>query len=116
LAVAGGIFLCQTPTFWTIFTQLGAMSPSQQIRPFDRHADGLLVGEGAGAVILKRVEDACRDGDQVYAIIKGVGSDTRRYPCGLGAYLQCSALGGHLSQRSCARDVAGPLPDIGNKL
>ena len=49
------------------------MSPSQQIRPFDGSADGLLVGEGAGAVILKRLADAVRDGDQVYAVIKGVG-------------------------------------------
>jgi len=73
VAVAAGIFLCQTPTFWSIFTQLGAMSPTQQIRPFDRHADGLLVGEGAGAVVLKRLEDARRDGDQVYAILKGAG-------------------------------------------
>jgi acyl transferase domain-containing protein/phosphopantetheinyl transferase len=74
LAVASGVFLCQTPTFWSIFTQLGAMSPSQQIRPFDRRADGLLVGEGAGAVVLKRLDDALRDGNEVYAIIKGAGS------------------------------------------
>lgn len=73
-AVAGGIFLCQTPCFWYIFTELGAISPSSQIRPFDRRADGLLVGEGAGAVVLKRLEDAVRDGNQVYAIVKGVGT------------------------------------------
>lgn len=80
LAVASGIFLCQTPTFWYIFTELGAMSPSARIRPFDRRADGLLVGEGAGAVILKRLDDARRDGDQVYAVIQGVGlsSDGRQ--------------------------------------
>jgi acyl transferase domain-containing protein len=73
LAVAGGIFLCQTPTFWLMFTQLGAMSASEQIRPFDRRADGVLIGEGAGAVVLKRLADAQRDGDRIYAIIKGVG-------------------------------------------
>jgi acyl transferase domain-containing protein/phosphopantetheinyl transferase len=72
LAVACGIFLGQAPFFWFMFTELGAMSPSQQIRPFDRRADGLLIGEGAGAVILKRAEDACRDGDRVYALIKGI--------------------------------------------
>jgi len=74
LAVACGIFLCQTPFFWFMFTQLGAMSPSQQIRPLDRRADGLLIGEGAGAVILKRLPDARRDGDRIYALIKGVGT------------------------------------------
>jgi acyl transferase domain-containing protein len=74
LAVAGGIFLCQTPTFWLLFTQLGAMSSAGRIRPFDRRADGVLIGEGAGAVVLKRLADAQRDGDRVYAVIKGVGT------------------------------------------
>jgi phosphopantetheinyl transferase/malonyl CoA-acyl carrier protein transacylase len=44
------------------------------IRPFDRRADGLLLGEGAGAVVLKRLADALRDGNRIYAVIKGVGS------------------------------------------
>ncbi|MBO0701252.1 MAG: hypothetical protein J2P46_22835, partial [Zavarzinella sp.] len=44
------------------------------IRPFDRRADGLLPGEGGGAVVLKRAVDAVRDGDEVYAVVKGVGS------------------------------------------
>lgn len=74
LAVAAGLFLSMSPTFWFVFHRLGALSPSQCIRPFDRRADGLLVGEGGGALILKRLEDARRDGDPVYAIIRGVGS------------------------------------------
>jgi acyl transferase domain-containing protein/NAD(P)-dependent dehydrogenase (short-subunit alcohol dehydrogenase family) len=74
LAVAAGLFLCLTPTFLSVFASLGALSRSQVIRPFDRRADGLLAGEGGGAVILKRLEDARRDGDAVYAVIKGVGS------------------------------------------
>jgi acyl transferase domain-containing protein len=74
LAVAAGLFLCLTPTFLGVFGGLGALSPSQMIRPFDRRADGLLAGEGGGAVILKRLADAQRDGDPIYAILKGVGS------------------------------------------
>jgi acyl transferase domain-containing protein len=74
LAVAAGLFLCLTPSFLSVFGGLGALSPSQMIRPFDRRADGLLAGEGGGAVILKRLADARRDGDPIYAIIKGVGS------------------------------------------
>ncbi|MBX9791932.1 MAG: polyketide synthase dehydratase domain-containing protein [Pirellulales bacterium] len=74
LAVASGLFLSMTPSFLYVFTRLGALSPTRTIRPMDRRADGLLVGEGGGAVVLKRWEDALRDGDEVYAVIKGVGS------------------------------------------
>ncbi|MBV9122123.1 MAG: polyketide synthase dehydratase domain-containing protein, partial [Planctomycetes bacterium] len=74
LAVAGGIHLVQVPPFWHVFSNLKAVSAAGVIRPFDRRADGLLLGEGAGAVVLKRLTDACRDGDRVYAVLKGVGS------------------------------------------
>jgi len=45
-------------------------------RPFDKDADGTMVGEGAAAIILKRLDDAQQDGDRIYAIIKGVGTAT----------------------------------------
>jgi acyl transferase domain-containing protein/phosphopantetheinyl transferase len=73
LVIAGGVHACQNAPFWSIFTQLGALSRSQQIRPFDRKADGLLIGEGCGFVVLKRLEDALRDEHRIYAVIKGVG-------------------------------------------
>ena len=41
--------------------------------PFDATTDGGLVGEGACAVVLKRLEDAERDGDRIYAVIRGIG-------------------------------------------
>lgn len=74
LVVAGGFFLTQTLIFMHVFTRIGAVSRSGQIRPMDRRADGLLIGEGAGAILLKRLEDAIADGDRVYAVIKGAGS------------------------------------------
>ncbi|MCK5914274.1 MAG: type I polyketide synthase, partial [Desulfuromusa sp.] len=43
-------------------------------RPFDRNADGSLIGEGAAVVVLKRLEDARQDGDRIYAVIKGIGT------------------------------------------
>jgi len=73
LMIAGGVHACQNAPFWSIFTQLGALSKSQQIRPFDRSADGLLIGEGCGFIVLKRLEDAIRDEHRIYAVIKGVG-------------------------------------------
>ena len=45
-------------------------------RPFDKDADGTMIGEGAAAIILKRLDDAQQDGDRIYAIIKGVGTAT----------------------------------------
>jgi PfaB family protein len=48
-------------------------SSSGRINPFDESADGSVVGEGAAAVVLKRLSDAERDGDRIYAVVKGIG-------------------------------------------
>ncbi|MET8851075.1 beta-ketoacyl synthase N-terminal-like domain-containing protein [Amycolatopsis sp. NPDC004625] len=73
VVLAGGVHHCHDITFWSVFTQLGALSPSERIRPFHRDADGVLIGEGTGVVVLKRLADARRDGDRVYAVITGTG-------------------------------------------
>src|SRR6185503_2442348 len=73
LVIAGGVHLCHDPTFWSVFCQLGALSRAEKIRPFDRRADGLLIGEGVGMLVLKRLADAERDGDRIYAVIRGTG-------------------------------------------
>ncbi|HKA91087.1 MAG TPA: polyketide synthase, partial [Haliangiales bacterium] len=73
VVLAGGVHLCHDEAFWSVFCQLGALSRSQQIRPFDRRADGLLIGEGIGVVVLKRRADAERDGDRIYAVVRGTG-------------------------------------------
>ena len=51
----------------------GMLSPSGKCKTFDDHADGFVPGEGAGAILLKRLADAERDGDQIYGVIKGIG-------------------------------------------
>ncbi|MEU1626715.1 beta-ketoacyl synthase N-terminal-like domain-containing protein [Streptomyces sp. NPDC020096] len=71
--LAGGVHHCHDVTLWSVFTQLRALSLSQRIRPFHRAADGILIGEGTGVVVLKRLADAERDGDRVYAVIRGTG-------------------------------------------
>ncbi|MCX4578330.1 polyketide synthase dehydratase domain-containing protein [Streptomyces sp. NBC_01571] len=71
--LAGGVHHCHDITFWSVFSQLGALSPSERIRPFHKDADGVLIGEGTGVVVLKRLADAERDGDRVYAVITGTG-------------------------------------------
>ncbi|MGK5531741.1 beta-ketoacyl synthase N-terminal-like domain-containing protein [Streptomyces sp. URMC 129] len=71
--LAGGVHHCHDITLWSVFSQMKALSPSQRIRPFHAGADGILIGEGTGIVVLKRLADAQRDGDRVYAVIRGTG-------------------------------------------
>ncbi|MFJ3950909.1 beta-ketoacyl synthase N-terminal-like domain-containing protein [Streptomyces libani] len=73
MVLAGGVHHCHDITLWSVFARLRALSPSQRIRPFHRAADGLLIGEGTGVVALKRLDDAVRDGDRIYAVIRGTG-------------------------------------------
>jgi len=73
LAITGGVHIFANVPFLLIFCAFQAMSLSSCIRPFDKDADGTLPGEGAGVVVLKRLTDAQRDGDRIYAIIKGIG-------------------------------------------
>ena len=55
------------------FSQLRALSPRGKPAPFDVLGDGLIVGEGAGLFVLKRVSDAVRQGDRIAAVIRGIG-------------------------------------------
>ncbi|MGW6972908.1 beta-ketoacyl synthase N-terminal-like domain-containing protein [Streptomyces sp. NPDC054952] len=73
VVVAGAVHHCHIATLWSVFTQLRALSPTERIRPFDRRADGTLLSEGTGVVLLKRLADAERDGDRIYAVIRGTG-------------------------------------------
>jgi acyl transferase domain-containing protein/phosphopantetheinyl transferase len=73
LVLAGGVSVGAPPAMHLGFCKIGALSPSQTIRPFDAAADGTILGEGIGIIVLKRLEDAQRDSDRIYAVVKGVG-------------------------------------------
>jgi acyl transferase domain-containing protein/phosphopantetheinyl transferase (holo-ACP synthase) len=73
LALAGGAQVWMPVATLNLFCRLGALSRTQQIKPFDKNADGTLLGEGIGMIVLKRLADAERDGDRIYAVIRGVG-------------------------------------------
>ena len=73
LALAGGVYLEADVDFPLVFRQLNALSRSGTGRPFSADADGMLAGEGVGVVVLKRLADAERDHDRVYAVLQGVG-------------------------------------------
>ncbi|MFE5482696.1 amino acid adenylation domain-containing protein, partial [Streptomyces sp. NPDC056527] len=70
-AVVGAANLVLTPTKTRSFARNGMLSPQGMCRTFDDAADGYVRGEGTGAVILKRLADAERDGDPVLAVIRG---------------------------------------------
>ncbi|GGK83894.1 polyketide synthase [Mangrovihabitans endophyticus] len=74
--LAGGTHHVHDISFWSVFSQLQALSRTGEIRPFDADADGVLIGEGTGMVVLKRLADAHRDGDRVYAVIRGSGTSS----------------------------------------
>ncbi|HLI50601.1 MAG TPA: beta-ketoacyl synthase N-terminal-like domain-containing protein, partial [Thermomicrobiaceae bacterium] len=76
VAVAGGVDAIQNPFAFLCFSKTQALSPSGRCRPFDAQADGIAISEGYAAVILKRLADAERDGDRIYAVIRGVGSSS----------------------------------------
>ena len=73
LAIAGGVYLNLVPDNLIGFSRIGAVSRTGVCRPFDRRADGFVLGEGAGVVVLKRLDDAVAAGDQVHAVILGAG-------------------------------------------
>jgi acyl transferase domain-containing protein len=73
MVLAGGVHHNHDVAFWAVFNQLKALSRRGEIRPFDSSADGLLIGEGTGMVVLKRLSDAIRDGDRIHAVIRGIG-------------------------------------------
>ncbi|MDM8538979.1 beta-ketoacyl synthase N-terminal-like domain-containing protein, partial [Desulfobacterales bacterium HSG17] len=71
--LAGGVSRPECLFTQVGFSQLQALSPSGNCAPFDENADGLVVGEGAGILVLKRLEDALTHNDNIYGIIKGIG-------------------------------------------
>jgi acyl transferase domain-containing protein/acyl-CoA synthetase (AMP-forming)/AMP-acid ligase II/aryl carrier-like protein/NAD(P)-dependent dehydrogenase (short-subunit alcohol dehydrogenase family) len=70
LALAGGVSLMLDPDTMTITSQLGALSASGRCKTFDKSANGYVKGEGVGAVLLKPLSAAEKDGDTIYGIIK----------------------------------------------
>ncbi len=79
LVIVGGCDTIQNSMGYLCFATAGALSPTGRARVFDASADGIVISEGHGAILLKRLDDAERDGDKVYAVLRGIaaGSDGR---------------------------------------
>ena len=76
MMLTGGVDTDNSPFMFMSFSKTPAFSRSGNISPFSDKADGMLIGEGLGMMVLKRLEDAERDGDRIYAVIKGVGTSS----------------------------------------
>ncbi len=74
--LVGGCDAENTIFMYLCFSKTPALSKSGRIRPFDKDADGTLIGEGIGMLALRRLADAERDGNQIYAVLRGMGTSS----------------------------------------
>ena len=76
LVITGGVDTLNEIFMFMCFSKTPALSMSGDCRPFSDQADGTMLGEGLGMVALRRLEDAERDGDRIYAVIRGIGASS----------------------------------------
>jgi len=76
VVITGGADTAMAPRVYLSFAASHALSPRDRAHVFDESADGIVIGEAVGILVLKRLEDAKRDGDRVYAVIRGSGSSS----------------------------------------
>ncbi|WP_344141585.1 beta-ketoacyl synthase N-terminal-like domain-containing protein, partial [Polymorphospora rubra] len=85
LMICGGADLHNGINDYLMFTSAHALSPTGRCRTFDSTGDGIALGEGVACVVLKRLADAERDGDRIYAVVKGLGGASDGRALGLTA-------------------------------
>ncbi|TNE68106.1 MAG: amino acid adenylation domain-containing protein [Bacteroidetes bacterium] len=85
LALAGGVNLNLSPSVFQYMQAAGVISPTGKCIPFSKDSDGILLGEGAGLVALKRLDEALRDQDPIWAVIRGSGINNDGRSLGLMA-------------------------------
>ncbi len=73
MALAGGVTVYLKPDTYLGMSQAGMLSADGRCKTFDDAANGFVPGEGVGVVVLKRLEDAVRDGDRIHGVILGSG-------------------------------------------
>lgn len=85
VVIVGGAEGIQNPFDFLCFAKTHALSPTGRSRPFDAEADGIAISEGFASLFLKRLDDAERDGDRIYAVIRGAGASSDGKDKGLTA-------------------------------
>ncbi len=106
LVVGGGVDTFNDPFMYACFSKTPALSAQGNSRPFDKNADGTILGEGVGLVLLKRLSDARRDHDRVLGVIRSVGASSD----GLGSAVHAPKREGQVSCLKRAYEIAGVDP------
>ena len=76
LVITGGVETFNDIFMYMCFSKTPALSETGDCRPFAENADGTMLGEGLAMMALRRLEDAERDGDHIYAVVRGIGSSS----------------------------------------
>jgi len=107
MVLSGGLDTFNDIFMYMCFSKTPALSASGNARPFSQDADGTILGEGVGVVVLKRLADAERDGDSIYAVIRGLGSSSD----GKGRAVYAPSPEGQARALRAAYRNAGVTPD-----
>ncbi len=107
VAVSGGVDTFNDIFMYMCFSKTPALSPTGDAKPFASDGDGTILGEGLGIVVLKRLADAERDGDRVYAVIRGLGSSSD----GKGNAIYAPSAAGQTKALRAAYKLADVSPD-----
>lgn len=107
LVISGGVDTMQNITMYMCFSKTPALSKTGDCRPLSDDADGTLLGEGLCLLALKRLEDAERDGNAIYAVIRGIGSSSD----GRGKSIYAPSSAGQAVALRRAYAMAGYAPD-----
>ena len=105
-ALVGGVYVALDPTMLVCFSRIGAISFTDACRPFQADANGFVLGEGAGVVVVKRLDDAMRDNDRILAVVRGIGMNND----GQGAGPLTPRASGQVAALKCAWDDAAVDP------
>jgi acyl transferase domain-containing protein/surfactin synthase thioesterase subunit/acyl carrier protein len=85
MSVVGGINHILDPDQYVLLSKFGGLSSKGRCSTFDKDGDGFVRGEGAGILLLKKLSDAERDGDRIYALIRGTAMNNNGYNVNLPA-------------------------------
>ncbi|MGR3219521.1 MAG: type I polyketide synthase, partial [Candidatus Anammoxibacter sp.] len=107
MVITGGLDTFNDIFMYMCFSKTMVLSPTGDAKPFDSKSDGTILGEGLGMLVIKRLADAERDNDKIYAVIRGVGTSSD----GIGNPVYVPSSAGQARAIANAYEQAGITPD-----